>query len=108
VAAFDADASAREPAGALYTHRCADELRTLYERFFSNGGGVALERCSLTDDGRACALDYNVVAWGRTTLPPQAGLAVHVRGDSGRLAAPRIYDHADPPLTQRPARAYRS
>ena len=54
----------------------------------------------MTDDGRACALEYNVVAWGRTTLPPQAGLAVYVRGERGRLAAARIYDDANPPLTR--------
>jgi SnoaL-like domain len=100
MAAFEPDASVREPAGRAYTHRGADELRALYERFFSNGGGIPLEHCAVTDDGRACALEYNVVAWGRTTLPPQAGLAVYVRGDSGRLAAARIYDDADPPLAR--------
>jgi hypothetical protein len=31
-------------------------------------------------------------------VPPQAGLAVYVRGDDGRLEAARIYDDADPPL----------
>jgi hypothetical protein len=100
IAAFEPDASVREPAGRDYTHRGADELRALYDRFFSNGGGIPLEHCAVADDGRACALEYNVVAWGRTTLPPQAGLAVYVRGDSGRLAAVRIYDDADPPLTR--------
>ena len=30
-------------------------------------------------------------------LPPQAGVAVYVRGQSGRLAAARIYDDAEPP-----------
>jgi hypothetical protein len=100
MAAFEPDASLREPAGRAYTYHGADELRALYERFFSNGGGIPLEHCAVTDDGRACALEYNVVAWGRTTLPPQAGLAVYVRGDSGRLAAARIYDDADPPLTR--------
>jgi hypothetical protein len=97
---FQPDASVREPAGPAYTHRGADELRALYERFFSNGGGIPLEHCAVTDDGRACALEYNVVAWGRTTLSPQAGLAVYVRGDGGRLAAARIYDDTDPPLTR--------
>jgi SnoaL-like protein len=100
MAAFEPDASLREPAGPDHTHHGADELRALYERFFSNGGGIPLEQCAVTDDGRACALEYNVVAWGRTKLPPQAGLAVYVRGDSGRLAAARIYDDADPPLTR--------
>ena len=100
MAAFEPDASVREPAGRAYTHRGANELRALYERFFSNGGGIPLEHCAVTDDGRASALEYNVIAWGRTTLPPQAGLAVYVRGDSGRLTAARIYDDADPPLTR--------
>jgi hypothetical protein len=70
-------------------------LVALYELFFSNGGGIALEHCAATDDGRSCALEYNVVGWGRTALPAEAGLAVHGRG---KLAGGRIYDDADPPL----------
>jgi hypothetical protein len=99
LAAFEPDASMREPAGDAHLHRGTDELRALYERFFSNGGGIALEHCALTDNGRDCALEYNVVAWGRTALAPEAGIAVYVRGDSGKLAAARVYDDADPPLT---------
>ena len=99
VAAFEPDGYVREPAGGAYTHRGADELRALYELFFSNGGGIPLEHCAVTDDGRACALEYNVVAWGRTVMAPEAGIAVYVRGDSGKLAAARIYDDTDPPLT---------
>ena len=57
-----------------------------------------LEHCAVTDDGRACALEYNVVRRGRTELPPESGIAVYVRGPSGKLAAPRIYDDSDPPL----------
>ncbi len=98
VAAFEADGYVREPAGGAYTHRGTEELRALYELFFSGGGGIPLEHCAVTDDGRACALEYNVVAWGRTAMPPEAGIAVYVRGDSGRLAAARIYDDTDPPL----------
>ncbi len=96
-AAFEPGAVVREPAGGASTHRGSDELRALFERFFADGG-IALEHCTVTDDGRACALEYNVVGWGRTRLPPQAGVAVHVRGPSGRLAAARMYDDADPPL----------
>ena len=40
-----------------------------------------------------------MVQWGRTELPPEAGLAVYVRGSTGKLASVRIYDDADPPLT---------
>jgi SnoaL-like domain len=99
VAAFESDAYVREPAGGAYVHRGPDELAALYERFFSNGGGIPLERCAVTDDGRACALEYSVVRWGRTELPPEAGLAVYVRGSSGKLASARIYDDADPPIS---------
>jgi hypothetical protein len=97
VAAFEPDGSVREPAGPGYVHRGTDELRALYERFFSNGGGIPLEHCAVTDDGRTCALEYNVGRWGRTALPPQAGIGVYVRGESGKLAAARIYDDVDPP-----------
>ena len=69
-----------------------------YELLFSNDGGIPLEHCTLIDDGRACALEYNVVRWGKAELPPQAGVAIYVRGDSGKLAAARVYDDADPPL----------
>jgi hypothetical protein len=98
VAAFESDAYVREPAGGAYVHRGADELVALYKLFFSNGGGIPLEHCAVTDDGRSCALEYNVVRWGRTDLPPEAGLAVYVRGSTGKLASARIYDDADPPL----------
>jgi hypothetical protein len=98
VAAFEPDAYVREPAGADYTHRGTAELRVLYEQFFSNGGGIALEHCGVIDDKRACALEYNAVRWGETELPPQAGLAVYVRGQSGKLAAARIYDDVEPPV----------
>jgi hypothetical protein len=101
LAAFEPDGYMREPAGDAYVHRGTDELRTLYDLFFSNGGGIPLEHCAVTDDGRACALEYNVVAWGQTELSPEAGLAVYVRGDSGKLAAARVYDDSDPPLSAR-------
>jgi hypothetical protein len=100
VAAFEPDGCMREPAGNAHMHCGSDRLRALYASFFSNGGGIPLERCAVTDDGRSCALEYNVVAWGRTRLPPQAGIAVYGRGDSGKLAVARVYDDTDPPLAQ--------
>jgi SnoaL-like domain len=99
VAAFEPDAYVREPAGGAYVHRGRDELVALFGRFFSNGGGIPLEHCTVTDDGRSCALEYNVVRWGRTDLPPEAGLAVYVRGSTGKLASARIYDDTEPPLS---------
>ena len=96
VAAFEPDGSAREPAGSNYVHEGRDGLRAFYELLFSNGGGIPLEHCAVIDDKRACALEYNVVRWGETELAPQAGVAVYVRGRSGKLAAARIYDDAEP------------
>ena len=101
VAAFEPDGYAREPAGSQHVHEGRDGLRAFYERLFSNGGGIPLEHCAVIDDKRACALEYNVVRWGETELPPEAGVAVYVRGETGKLAAARIYDDVNPPTELR-------
>ncbi len=101
VDAFEPDGYAREPAGSEYVHSGPDGLREFYERQFSNGGGILLEHCAVVDDGRTCALEYNVVRWGETEVPPQPGVAVFERGQSGKLAAARVYDDVDPPLGPR-------
>jgi hypothetical protein len=83
-----------QPGAPVAVPGAVDEhLRAFYERLGADGGPIVLEHCAVNDDGRACALEYNVVAEGR----PRAGLAVCVRGDDGRLAAARIYDDAVPP-----------
>ncbi len=97
VRTFEPDGYAREPSGSAYLHRGVEGLRRLYEHMFANGGGIGLEHCSLTDDGVRCAIEYNLVRWGVTDLPPQAGVAVYERGSSGLLAAARIYDDVSPP-----------
>ena len=97
VAAFEPDGYVREPSGAEHVHTGRDELRRLHEQQFSNGGGITLEHCTVMDDGRTCALEYNAIRWGETDLAPQAGVAMYVRGE-GRLEAVRIYDDVDPPL----------
>jgi hypothetical protein len=62
------------------------------------GADSRLETCSLIDDGRVCALEYNVVQ-PRTTLPSaEAGLAVFAVGGDGRLSAARVYDDAEAPF----------
>jgi hypothetical protein len=98
VATFEPDGYAREPAGGEHVHRGHDALRAFYTHMFSNGGGVPLQHCAVIDDGRRCALEYNILRWGRTDVPPEGGVAIYERGESGKLAAARIYDDADPPL----------
>lgn len=98
LAAFEPDGRAREPAGERYVHAGAEALRAFYAALFSNGGGIPLEHCTVTDDGVRCAIEYVVTRWGRDALPPQAGVAVYERGAGGLLRAARIYDDVDPPL----------
>jgi hypothetical protein len=102
VAAFEPDGCASGLGVDGGIHRGSEGLSACYGRLFSHGGGIPLERCALVDDGRACALEYNVVGWGTTRLPPQAGVAVLVRGASGRLASVRAYDDVLPPLVPVP------
>lgn len=96
IAAFEPEGTVREPAGGPYSYRGAAH-RAIYDTMFANGGGIPLQFCTVTDDGRRCAIEYNCVRWGKDAIPPQAGIAVYERGASGRLAAARIYDDVTPP-----------
>jgi hypothetical protein len=91
VAAFEPHGYVSELVDGADIHGGSDELRGFYEQCFSDGP-LPLELCAATDDGRACALEYNTVSRGQAQSPPAAGIAVYVRGGSGRLAAARIYD----------------
>jgi SnoaL-like domain len=90
------DATVREPAGEPFLHRGLRGLRRLYGTQLMNGG-IPLEVARVVDDGRACALEYTVVRWGRTDVPPQAGVAVYERDARGLIQASRLYDDVDPP-----------
>jgi SnoaL-like domain len=94
---FTPDGYLREPMPLHRTHRGTAELRSFFTTVFSAGGGLGQESCVLTDDGVRCALEYNVVRWGRYDLPPQAGIGVYERGPDGLLAAARVYDDVEPP-----------
>jgi hypothetical protein len=96
VAAFEPDSYVREPTGADQVHAGRDGLRAYYDRLLSSG--VAQEQCAIVGDGRAWALEYNVVGSGSAPMLPQAAVAVYVLGESGRLAAVRVYDDVEPPL----------
>ncbi len=101
LATCEEDARLREPAGDPYFYEGRAGLRAFYEPLFSNGG-IPLELCSLVEHERTCALEYNVVGWGRMAMPPQAAMGVFVRGANSRLAAVRLYDDVDRPLAERP------
>jgi limonene-1,2-epoxide hydrolase len=98
VRTFARDGYYREPVGPPFVHRGADELRAFFGSCFSEGGGIALERCVVTEDGVRCALEYNCVRWGSHSLQPQAGLAVFERGPDGLLAGVRVYDDVEAPV----------
>jgi hypothetical protein len=99
LATFAADASVREPAGASFRHDGPDGRRAFYAGALA-AGGIHLDHCTVTDDGRACALEYNVTRWGRTPLPAQAGVAVYERATPTLLGAARIYDDVEPPALE--------
>ena len=98
VTTFAPDGYFRESIGPHSTHRGTAELRSFFAACFSEGGGIRLQPCAVTDDGVRCALEYNCVGWGSHDLPPQAGIAVHERGPDGLLAAARVYDDVEPPV----------
>jgi SnoaL-like protein len=87
---FESDGYFREPSGGDYVFR-GPALREFMESLLGSGG-IGLEHCAATDDGVACALEFNAVRFGAGLLDPQAGIAVYERGAGGRLAAARVYD----------------
>jgi SnoaL-like domain len=95
MATFEPNSYVREPAGEDPIHRGPDGLRELYERLFLSEGGIVLEPCALVADARAYGFEYNVVRHSQTELLPEAGFAVYVGGESGKLEAARIYDDAE-------------
>lgn len=101
VATFEPDGCFREPSGADYRVCGTAQLREFFTRFFSAGGGIILEHCTVTEDGRRTVLEFNAVRWGGVDLPPQAGVAVYERGRTGKIAEARIYDDVAGPSSRR-------
>lgn len=95
---FAPEGELREASGPLQVHRGVRELRRFFTGLFSNGGGLGLEHCALTDEGASCAVEYVVTTWGRSALAHRAAAAVYERADTGLLSGVRIYDDIGHPL----------
>jgi hypothetical protein len=107
LASFEEGARLRDAAGA--THVKGDDggpLRAFYEKLCaipsggdgktgSRGTGIEVLKGARADDGRICALEYTVVRVRGKNVPPQAGLAVYERGETGLLRAVRIYEDVE-------------
>lgn len=91
VGTFEPDGYFREPAGGPHFYRGMEHVAEFMAMLLGTGG-IALEHCTVTDDGVACAIEFNAVKFGPESLVPQAGVAVYERGPSGLLHAARIYD----------------
>jgi|SRR5690242_14690206 len=102
VGTFARDGYYRGPLGRSTTRRGTCELRAFFTDCFGAGTGIALQHCTVTDDGVRCALEYNCVSWGGADVVPQAGICVHERGAEGLLTAVRVYDDVEgPPVVNR-------
>jgi hypothetical protein len=103
LASFENGAVLRDPAGRVHLKESDDggPLRAYYEAQCPSGGpktkgtGVEVLKGARADDGRICALEYTVVRVRGKNVPPQAGLAVYERGDTGLLRAVRVYEDID-------------
>jgi hypothetical protein len=91
VASFEETGSLRDAQGVTHP-REGDKLTGHYRKLFGDKPGIEVLKGARADDGRTCALEYTVVRVHGKAVPPQAGLAVYERGESGLLHAVRVYE----------------
>lgn len=96
---FTADAYVREPSGDAYRHEGEEGRRAFYDGALRDGG-IPLQHCSATFDGKTFAVEFIVDRWGNTEFATQAGMAVYqLTDDNTLIEAVRIYDDVTPPGT---------
>lgn len=93
---FEKDAYIQEPSGSKYRH-FGESGRDEFYSFALDKGGVPLQHCTATFDGKHFAVEYIFDEWGNKKFEPQAGIAIYEIGETGKIAAIRIYDDASPP-----------
>jgi hypothetical protein len=96
IASFENGATLRDPTGVLHMKGPqGGALRTYYETVFASRSpgqpGIEVLKGGRADDGSTCALEYTVTRLRGRDVPPQPGLAVFERGESGLLRAARLY-----------------
>jgi hypothetical protein len=105
MASFENGAHLRDAAGRSHVKEDdGGSLRAYYEPLCApapegskaRGSGIEVLKGARADDGRICALEYTVVRVRGKNVPPQAGLAVYERGDTGLLKAVRVYEDVEP------------
>ncbi|GAB3046631.1 hypothetical protein GCM10027053_00330 [Intrasporangium mesophilum] len=99
VDAFEPDAFVRQPSSPRDEDHGRDAVRAFHAQLLTRTGGIRWDGCAVVDDGQTCALEGNLVGWGTVELAPQAALGVFARGETGRLAALRLYDDVDLSVT---------
>jgi SnoaL-like domain len=90
-ATFEREGMVRDWSDGQHRHTGHAGLHGFYEGLFADGG-VRMETCAVVDDGQRCSLEYNTGEGQETTLLPQAGIAVFVRGATGAFSQVHGYD----------------
>jgi hypothetical protein len=101
---YEADAEVRSFDGTPALLRGRDQLRRLYAVPEVAGRSTTTTVCTVTDDGRACAVEY-LRGHGDMPAPDEAGLTTYVRGPGGRIAVERRYRVPTSAGTSRSARS---
>jgi hypothetical protein len=92
---FEDRAYIQEPNGSKFRHHGKAELEKFYNIALDKGG-VPLKHCTSTFDGKHLAVEYVFDEWGDKKFEPQAGIAIYEIGESGKIAAVRIYNDSSP------------
>jgi hypothetical protein len=108
LAGYEPDAEVRSFDAIPQLLRGRDQLRRLYAVPEVAGRSTTTTVCTVTDDGRACAVEY-LRGHGDDLVPDEAGLTTYVRSPGGRISLERRYRASTSPraVASSPSRASR-
>lgn len=90
LATYEEDASVQVFGERVELTSGREELRRMYGVPPLPGAGPQTTRCTVTDDGRTCAVEHRVSRAG-VTEPVEVGIALYERGPHGRVQRERRY-----------------